>query len=292
MADAMVDRETKEEIGFMNIDETDFDTMPLGEKIRHLEVEGFVVMPDVLGQDQIAEINAEMADAPMKTKDYSDCQTYYHEPQWRSRAVARLIGNPTVIEFLKVLMGDDIVFTRGLFTRALAGSPPISLHTDGQPFGSSIFGYEGSSPRLLRVLYYLADLTSERAPFRIVPRSHLSFHASANPYVRYKWHPGEVTLCARAGTAVIMPINMFHGTHPNRSNSLRTLVQLGYRPAWAGPIQPMEEWDPKLVAAAPPEAQLFLQSPNTNGFDWEQPHKPKGMTTNAPAIDPDRWEWT
>ena len=41
----------------------------------------------------------------------------------------------------------------GQFTRTLAGSPPISLHTDGQPFGSSIFGYEGSSPRLLRVLY-------------------------------------------------------------------------------------------------------------------------------------------
>ena len=290
MADAQVQFDPAEEIGFMNIDATDFGSMLQGEKIRHLEVEGYVVLPDVLGQEHMDQINNEMADAPMKTKDYSDCQTYCHEPQWRSSALARLIGHPPVIDFLKVLLGDDIVFTRGLFTRTLAGSPPISLHTDGQPFGSSLFGYEGSSPRLLRVLYYLDDLTPERAPFRIVPRSHLSFHASANPYVRYKWHPGEVTLCAKAGTAVIMPINMFHGTHPNKADSQRTLVQLGYRPAWAGPIQPMDEWDPELVAAAPPEAKPFLQSPNTTGLDWNQPHKPQGMKTEAPAIDPDRWE--
>ena len=37
----------------------------------------------------------------------------------------------------------------------------ISMHTDGQPFGSSIFGYEGSSPKLLRVIYYFDDLTKE-----------------------------------------------------------------------------------------------------------------------------------
>ena len=190
--------------------------------------------------------------------------------------MAELLANPPVVELLEALCGEDIVFTRGLFTRTLAGSPPISLHTDGQPFGSSIFGYEGSSPRLLRVLYYLDDLTPERAPLRVLPRSHLSFHADANPYVRYKSHPGEVTLCASAGTAVLFPVNIFHGTHPNRDDSLRTLIQFGYRPAWAGPIQPMEEWDPELVAAAPAVARRFLQSLNTSGVDWEQPQQAPG----------------
>ena len=279
-----------EEIGFMNIDKTDFGRFTLGQQIRHLEVEGYVVFPDVLGAEQMEQISAQMAAAPMQTKDYSDAQTYHLEPQWHSSAIAELIANPAVTDFLKVLLGEDIVFTHGLFTRTLAGSPPISLHTDGQPFGSSLFGYEGSSPRLLRVLYYLDDLVPERAPFRLVPRSHLSFHAEANPYVRYKWHPGEITLCPRAGTAVVMPINMFHGTHPNKATSSRTLVQLGYRPAWAGPIQPMEDWDPALVAAAPEVAKPFLQSRNTTGLEWNQPHKPTGMKTEAAAINPQRWE--
>ena len=196
-----------EKIGFMNVDETDFSSFTLGQKIRHLEVEGYVVLPDVLDAAHMERIKSEMADAPMQTKDYSDAQTYFLEPQWRSRALAELIANPPMIEFLEAVFGPDIVFTRGLFTRTLSGSPLISLHTDGQPFGSSIFGFEGSSPRLLRVLYYLDGLTPERAPFRLVPRSHLSFHAQGNPYVRYKWLPGEITICANAGTAVIIPIN-------------------------------------------------------------------------------------
>lgn len=290
MEETPVHIDPQEEIGFMNIDETDFTKFTLGQKIQHLEVEGYVVLPDVLDAASMKQIKAEMADAPMRTKDYSAAQTYCLEPQWHSQTLAKLIALPPVIEFLEVLLGPDIVFTRGLFSRTLAGSPPISLHTDGQPFGSSIFGYEGSSPRLLRVLYYLDDLTPERAPFRLVPRSHLSFHAEANPYVRYKWHPGEITLCLKAGTAVIIPINLFHGTHPNRARSQRTLVQLGYRPAWAGPIQPMDEWGPDLVAAAPPETRRFLQSPNTTGMAWEQAHKPKGMNTDAAALNPKRWE--
>ena len=290
MAKRDLNYDASEAIGFMNVDETDYRSMTLGEKMRHLEVEGYVVLPDVLDAAHMDRINQEMADAPMGTKDYSDCQTFHKEPQWYSPALAEVIANPPVVEFLEALCGEDIVFTRGLFTRTLAGSPPISLHTDGQPFGSSIFGYEGSSPKLLRVLYYLDDLTPERAPLRVLPRSHLSFHADANPYVRYTSHPGERTICAKAGTAVVFPVNIFHGTHPNRADSQRTLIQLGYRPAWAGPIQPMEEWDPELVAAAPAVARRFLQSLNTSGVDWEQPHKPVGMRSDAPSIAPERWD--
>ena len=172
MQATQVKMEGQEEIPFMNIDETDFGALTLGQRIRHLEVEGYVVMPDVLDPGSMQRIKEQMADAPMQTKDYSDAQTYFLEPHWHSHALAELIANPAVIEFLEVLMGPDIVFTRGFFSRTLAGSPPISLHTDGQPFGSFIFGYEGSSPRLLRVLYYLDDLTPDRAPFRLLPRSH------------------------------------------------------------------------------------------------------------------------
>jgi hypothetical protein len=279
----------EEEIGFMRVDETDFGSLTLSQRIRQLEVEGFVVLPGTLDTAQIARLKAELKDLPMRHKDYSEAQTYCHEPQWQSRALAELIAHPPVVEFLEVLMGPDIVFTHGLFTRTLSGSPGISMHTDGQPFGSSIFGYEGSSPRLLRVLYYLDDLPPERAPFRLIPRSHLSFHAEANPYVRYKSHPQEITLCPEAGSVVMIPALLFHGTHPNRDLAPRELIQFGYRPAWSGPVQPVDEWDPDLVAAAPEEAKRFLQSRNTTGVEWQQAHKPKGMQSDAPGINPDRW---
>ena len=250
----------------------------------------FVQYHSDIRSSKIEKIKKEMKDAPMQTKDYSDCQTFHLEPQWYSPAVASLIANPPVVEFLEELCGPEIIFTRGFFHRTLPGSPPVSMHTDGQPFGSSIFGYEGSSPKLLRVIYYFDDLTKERAPFRILPRSHLSFHAEANPYKRYKSHPEEITICAEAGTAIVFPVNIFHGVHPNLADTRRTMVQFGYRPIWAGPIKPMEEWDPKLVEKAPQETKRFLKSVNSSGVEWEQPHKPKGMKSEASAINPSRWD--
>ena len=99
------------------------------------------------------------------------------------------MGHPPVVQFLSRLFGaPPIVMTYG-YSRSEAGCPAINLHADGQPWGTKIFGPEQSCPRLVRVLYYLQDLTAERAPFRVVPRSHLSFHHETNPYLRYRSHP-------------------------------------------------------------------------------------------------------
>ncbi|MEQ9411185.1 MAG: phytanoyl-CoA dioxygenase family protein [Fuerstiella sp.] len=286
----MATAESDDEIPFLKIDDTDFESMNRAEQIRHLEVEGYVVFPRLLNADLIAQIKHEMADAEMWHTDYSTSQTRsVTQPQWVSRTAAEVIGYPPMIDFLNDLMGPEIVFTRGFFQRTLPGSPGISMHTDGQPHGSDLFGYEGSCPRLLRVLYYLDDLTIKRAPFRLIPRSHLSFHADANPYVRYKWHPEEITVVVPAGSAVLVPSLLLHGSHPNRDSMPRELLQFGYRPAWAGPMQPVEEWDPALVAAAPDVARPFLRSLNTTGFQWQQPNKPADMKTEGPGINPSRW---
>jgi hypothetical protein len=286
----MPQTDPKEAIGFMNIDETDFRSMTRPQHLRHLEVEGYIVFPQILDAETIARLKRELADADMAHTNYSKNQTRSTtQPQWHSRAVAELIGYPPMIGFLTDLMGPDIVFTRGFFQRTRPGCPGISIHTDGQPHGSDLFGYEGSCPRLVRVLYYLDDLTPDRAPFRLIPRSHLSFHGQANPYVRYKSHPEEITITAPAGSAVVVPSMVLHGSHSNKDAKPRELVQLGYRPAWAGPVQPVDEWDPQLVADAPDIAKPFLQPLNTSGAQWVQPHKPEGMATEAPGINPSRW---
>ena len=282
--------EPAEEVDFMHIDETDFSSMSRPQQIRHLEVEGYAVFPEILTPDIIAKVKSELADAEMYHTDYSVNQTRaVTQPQWLSRAAAELIGYPPMIDFLTDLMGPDIVFTRGFFQRTQPGSPGISMHTDGQPHGSNLFGWEGSCPRLIRVLYYLDELTEKRAPFRLIPRSHISFHAEASPYLRYKSHPEEITLVVPAGSAVVVPAMLLHASHPNKDTQSRELLQLGYRPAWAGPIQPVDEWDPELVAAAPEIARPFLQSLNTTGREWEQEHKPAGMKSEAPGINPSRW---
>ena len=110
-------------------------------------------------------------------------------------------------------------------------------------------------------------------------------------HIRLKKERGDlVTGMAEAPTVTDAPVlQSIHGSHPNLSNESRELLQLGYRPDWAGPTGPVEEFDAKLVANAPDIAKPFLKSLNTTGSEWVQEHKPKGMRTEAPGINPSRW---
>lgn len=279
-----------EKLPFMHVDETDWSQLSPEGRIRHLEVEGFCVLPRVLDAALIARLKDELKAAEMTHKSYSTKQTFSKiQPQWISRSAAELIAHPPVVDFLSQLLGDDFVFTRGFYQKTFPGCPGIALHTDAQPHGSDIFGYEGSCPRLLRVLFYLDDLDVRRSPFRLVPRSHLSFHRDANPYERYAHHPDEVTLCVPAGSAVVMAAHVFHGTHPNVSDMPRSLLQYGYRPAWAGPAQHIDEWPEGAVEDAPACARPFLRSLNTTGWKFHQPHRPENMKTAGPGLSTRRW---
>ena len=155
-----------------------------------------------------------------------------------------------MIEFLTTLFGDELICTSCVFALSRPGHPGIAIHTDSQPYGSKIFGMQASAPRLVRVLYYLDDLTPERAPLKVIPHSHLSLHADANPYKRYLSHPEEVMVTCRAGSAAIINQAIFHANYPNRSTEDRRLLAIAYRPAWAGPIAEVPEWDPEKVAEA------------------------------------------
>src|SRR6185369_4369154 len=169
--------------------------------------------------------------------DYSDNQRGHTDVQWSdSPNAVDLIAQPTMIEFLEKLFGDELVCTSCVFALSKPGHPGIAIHTDAQPYGSKIFGLQASAPRLVRVLYYLDDLTPERSPFKVIPRSHLSLHADGNPYKRYLSHPEEVMVCCRAGSAAVINQCVFHANFPNTSDGDRRMLAIAYRPAWAGPI--------------------------------------------------------
>ncbi|MFO1091986.1 MAG: phytanoyl-CoA dioxygenase family protein [Planctomycetaceae bacterium] len=171
------------------LDTTDYRRLSLGEQIRRIEVEGYVVLPDLLSGEQIAALKAETARLPTKAVDYSVYQRGCPNIQFQGGAITRLIAHPPAIAFLREMFGAEVVMMTYAYARSEPGHPGISLHADGQPYGSRIFGFEGSCPWLIRVLYYLDDLTEEVSPFRVVPRSHLSMHADANPYRRYEGIP-------------------------------------------------------------------------------------------------------
>lgn len=260
------------------------------QRIKHLEIEGYVLLPDLLAPDQIASIKAELDRLPTTPTDYSDNQRGYSNVQWSDSPHAiDVIALPATIDFLTTLFGDELICTSCTFALSRPGHPGIAIHTDAQPYGSAIFGLQASAPRLVRVLYYLDDLTPERAPLKVIPHSHLSLHADGNPYKRYLSHPEEVMVTCQAGSAAIINQNVFHANYPNRSQEDRRLLAIAYRPAWAGPVSEVPDWDAEQVARLPPHVRPFFKSLNTRNIDFNVGNRPPNMATQAPGINPSRW---
>jgi len=271
------------------IDDRDWSALSTGERIRQIEVEGYLVMPDLLTKEQIAELKKQTAALETFGADYSDKQRGKRNIHFEGGPITALAAHPPMIKFLRQLFGEEIVLMSYVYTRSEPGHPGISLHTDGQPYGSEIFGYEGSCPWLVRVLYYLDDLTPEVSPFRVVPRSQLSMHAQGNPYLRYESHPEEVMVPVQAGGAVLINHRVFHGNFPNTGDRAREMLAIAYRPGWAGPVDQIEEWDAEKIAALPDEVRELFGKRNTRHWDFHGGNKPANMKSHAPGINASRW---
>ena len=271
-------------------DDRDWSALSTSQRIRQLEVEGYLVMPDLLDPDHLTRLKAITPTFKTTAVDYSENQRGRPNIQFEGGEVTQLIGHAPILEFLRQLFGDEIIFMHYGYARSEPGHPGISLHTDGQPYGSKIFGFEGSCPVLVRVLYYLDDLTAEVSPFRVVPRTHLSFHNQANPYLRYEEHPEEVMVTCKAGAAVVFSHNLFHGNYPNVGTYARESIQLSYRPTWSGPTGEVEPWDPAEVAKCAAPVRPLLGDRSARIWIYDGGNKPPDMPRQAPGINPSRWE--
>ena len=272
------------------LDDRDWRRLTLGERIRQLEVEGYLILPDVLDADHIACLKEQTARFETDPVDYSVYQRGRSGVHFAGGAVSALIAYPPTVDFLKLLCGDEVIMMSCDYARSEPGHPGISLHCDGQPWGSKIFGAEYSCPKLIRVLYYLDDLTPEVSPFRIVPRSHLCYHNQANPYLRYAEHPQEVMVTCAAGSILLFNHNAFHGNYPNVGSYARESLQLSYRPSWAGPTDSVVLWDPVEVAKLPEAVQSLMGDRSARIWVYEGGNKPPDMPCEAPGMDPSHWE--
>ncbi|MBH06411.1 MAG: hypothetical protein CMJ20_08830 [Phycisphaeraceae bacterium] len=272
------------------IDERDWSALTIGEQIKQIEVEGYLVLPNLLDTEYIEQLKEQLSGFEYKAVDYSIYQKGVKRLEFRGGSITELIGYPPTIAFLKELFGDEVIMMSYTTSRSEPGHPGISLHADGQPYGSEIFGYQGSCPFLVRVLYYLDDLTKEISPFRVVPRSHLCLHEQANPYGRYQSHPEEVMVPVKAGSAVLINHRVFHGNYPNVGDKPRSMLAIAYRPGWAGPVQEVEPWETEKLAALPDHVKPLLADPNTRHWDFGGSNKPKGMISEAPGMNPSRWD--
>ncbi|WP_439532758.1 phytanoyl-CoA dioxygenase family protein [Polymorphobacter sp.] len=264
--------------------------MTTPEAIRQFETEGYFIIPDALSTAGIAALKAEFDSLPMRPSFYTDAPSFsVTPPHVHGPEGASLIGNPPVLDFVRALVGDELVFMHSFYILSHPGSPPLEMHTDYQPYGSTYSQWLESCPLRVRVLYYLDDTRDDRAALRIVPRSHICWHADAQPYRRYKAHPEEVMLPLKAGDAFVFATRLFHGVGPNTTDETRGMVEIDYRPLWARPYGPVPDWSPEELRHVPPALLPMVERRNRTDFAWEFDTKRLAVDTPAPGMAPSRW---
>lgn len=220
--------------------ETEWTRLTVGEQVRSLEIAGYVVLPGMLDEDTLGALGELQRRLSLNRSSYTDKQWYRHDLQRDGEPeILRLIEHPRTVSFLDTLFHDELVCVGVSCSRSDPGYEGMPLHTDSHPYGSNNLGARGTSPVIVRMLYYLDDTTPGRAPLLVVPSSHLSLHRDAMPYLRYRSHPDAVPVTCRAGDAVLINQRVFHAAGANRTDRPRRMFAVSYRPAWAGPTLPI-----------------------------------------------------
>ena len=84
---------------------------------------------------------------------------------------------------------------------------------------------------MMRMIYFVHDVSSEEGAFSVVPASHKS--NLKPPYGHDPdTEPGMIGLEVKAGDAILFTENLRHGGLTNRSNQTRKTLHVGYGPFW------------------------------------------------------------
>jgi hypothetical protein len=130
--------------------ETDWASLTGAQQIQSIELDGFVVIPDLLSPDMLETVREETSRLPLQLVDYSE-----HNKGCRNIVATDAQCHETIapplpaIAFLSDLFGDDLICTSCDYGLCEPGHPGIVIHTDSQPYWSKIFGVQASSPVLL-----------------------------------------------------------------------------------------------------------------------------------------------
>src|SRR5262245_43048245 len=122
---------TRQSIASAKRADADWESLTTGERVRSIELDGYVVIPDLMSAAQLDAIRAELARLPTTAVDYSEHQRGCSHVQWTDSPTAiGVIALPAIVDFLETLFGDELICTSCAYAVSQPGHPGIAVHTD------------------------------------------------------------------------------------------------------------------------------------------------------------------
>lgn len=113
-----------------------------------------------------------------------------------------------------------------------------------------VFNNKGIDCMMVRMIYFVHDVSAEEGAFCVVPGTHKSNYQSPYGRVPPEAEPGMIPLPVKAGDAILFTENLRHGGFINHSDQTRKTLHVGYGPFWmkSQNIATMEQ-DPYILPA-------------------------------------------
>ena len=235
------------------------------QDIARYQREGFIVVPDVLSAQDIAELQRvtdEFVEASRKATghtDVFDLEPGHSAAQPRLRRIktphlhhtsyARMVKHPKIVAVLQRLWGPDIRFDMSKLNLKAAGfGSPVEWHQDWA-------FYPHTNDDLAAVGIMIDDFTADNGSMLVIPGSHTGpiydhhakghFVGGIDPSTSGIDFSKAVMCTGTAGSITVHHVRLVHGSSANVSGKPRRFLLHQYRAADAWPlIHPPTAWEP------------------------------------------------
>lgn len=211
---------------------------------------GWGVLPGFAGKDELAALAAAVHDARLRPGPSCTSRPGNEliSLRWCDPVVSMLLASGERMARIRAMLGArDLRWLSAYVSGKPPRSPPLWWHQDWWCWDHPV-SFRSAAAQVA-VLCYLVDTDERNGALRVLPGS----HRQATPLHRalpephgdtaarlpidhpaMRNCPGQATVPAKAGDAVILDYRLLHGTHANRTDRWRDSVLLSFLPDWAG----------------------------------------------------------
>jgi ectoine hydroxylase-related dioxygenase (phytanoyl-CoA dioxygenase family) len=237
-------------------------TLDMAEIQRKLEEDGYAIVPDVIGPEELASVREALDRAAAEDEAAGNPQRYGPEKSnWRVWALLnrgeefiRLGMNPVALRIVRDLLGYEEILLSSISANVTGpgGDREIGrLHTD-QNFLPEGFAYKAVS----NVTFFLDDFTEENGGTIYVPGSH---RLRERPDFSVLAPSAPAQFVGKAGSIAVWDGRLHHGTGLNRTKDQqrRGIIATFFAPYLRSQENWFETLDRRLLDKFPGLAELI-----------------------------------
>lgn len=174
----------------------------------------------------------------------------------RGQEFEKIVQHRTVLEAVRVLLGDECLFTACTLNILHPKTPDHGLHVD-YPL-THMAPPRPVSPLLVSCIWMLDDFFPHNGATSVIPASHLRVDELPHAGREYA---DEIVICGHKGSVIVLNSAVWHGSSANKSDAPRLALLTYYRRRdleFDGLHERVEKASPEVLARATPVLRALL----------------------------------